>query len=65
MLTTTEVAALARVSRFTVEREIGRDHLKAVKTGRIWSIREADAEAWLKSFQKYATQRRPGQAREP
>ena len=61
MLTTSQVAELAGVSRFTVEREIEREHLDAEKTGRIWSIKEADAKAWAASFKKYATQRGPRQ----
>ena len=59
VLTTKEVAELAGTSRFTVEREIGRGHLKAEKTGRIWSIHPDEAKRWAASFVRHAGLRKP------
>jgi excisionase family DNA binding protein len=57
VLTTTEVAAKAEVSRHTVEREIHRGHLEAKKLGNRWAIDEAEAERWATQFRLYAEQR--------
>lgn len=57
MLTTTEVAALANTSRFTVEREIHRGNLTAEKVGNRWGITEAEAERWAAQYRPYAEQR--------
>ena len=57
MLTTSEVAALAGVSRHTVEREIRRGHLSAEKISRLWVIDPAEAQRWAESFQPYRTLR--------
>jgi excisionase family DNA binding protein len=57
MLTTSEVAALAGVSRHTVEREIRRGHLSAEKISRLWVIEPAEAQRWAESFQPYRTLR--------
>ena len=58
MLTTTEVAELARVSRDTVVRAITDGDLAAVRTGRIYSVAEADARAWAAVHEPYAGLRR-------
>lgn len=57
MLTTTEVAAKAGVSRYTVEREIRRGNLGAEKVGNRWAIAETEAERWAAQFRPYAEQR--------
>jgi excisionase family DNA binding protein len=54
MLTTTEVATLARVSRDTVVRAITEGDLAAVRTGRIYSVAESDAEEWARTHEPYA-----------
>ena len=59
MLTTTQAAALAGTTRFTVEREIKRGHLAAQRTGRIWSIDPAEAKRWAAAFTPYAGLRGP------
>ena len=58
MLTTTEVARLARVSRDTVVRAITDGDLAAVRTGRIYSVTEADAKTWVAVHEPYARLRR-------
>jgi excisionase family DNA binding protein len=57
MLTTTQVAAKAAVSRHTVEREIGRGNLTAEKVGNRWAIAEAEAGRWAAQYRPYAEQR--------
>jgi excisionase family DNA binding protein len=57
VLTTTEVAAMAKTSRFTVAREIHRGNLAAEKVGNRWAIMEAEAERWAAQYQPYAEQR--------
>jgi len=57
VLTTTEVAAMAGVSRHTVEREIHRTNLAAeMKAGR-WIIQDDEAGRWAAQFRPYAQQR--------
>lgn len=60
-LTTTEAAALTDppTTRFTVEREIGRGNLEAVKAGGRWIIDEDEARRWAAQFRKHAGNRRP------
>jgi excisionase family DNA binding protein len=55
--TTTEVAAMAKTSRFTVEREVHRGNLTAEKVGNRWAIAEAEAERWAAEYRPYAEQR--------
>jgi excisionase family DNA binding protein len=50
MLTTTQVAAMGKTSRFTVEREIARGNLAAQKVGRTWAIQPDEAERWAAQF---------------
>jgi excisionase family DNA binding protein len=57
MLTTSEVATLADVSRHTVEREIRRGNLSAEKISRLWVIDAAEAQRWAEAFQPYRTLR--------
>jgi excisionase family DNA binding protein len=57
VLTTTETAAKANVSRYTVEREIRRGNLTAGKVGNRWAIDDAEAERWAAQFRRYAEQR--------
>ena len=57
MMTTTQLAAKAGTSRYTVEREIRRGNLTAQKAGRWWVIEEAEADRWAAQFKPYATQR--------
>ena len=57
MLTTTEVAAKANTTRYTVEREIHRGNLTAEKVGNRWAIAEAEAERWAAGYRPYAEQR--------
>jgi excisionase family DNA binding protein len=62
VITTTEAAALANVSRYTVEREIARGNLTAEKVGAHWVIGEAEADRWAAQYRPYAEQRdRPQQ----
>lgn len=56
---TPEVAALARVSRATVEREIHRGTLAAERVARTWIVAEAEANRWAAQFQPYAALRQP------
>ena len=58
MLTTTEVAALADTTRYTVEREIHRGNLAAEKFGRAWAIETDEAKRWAAQFRPYAGLRR-------
>jgi len=60
VLTTTEVAAKAQTTRYTVEREIRRGNLKAGKVGRQWAVEEAEADRWAARFQPYAGLRKRG-----
>lgn len=62
MLTTSQVAAKAGTTRYTVEREIKRGHLQAQRLGRQWAINEADADQWAAQFQPYAGLRKDGNA---
>jgi excisionase family DNA binding protein len=57
VLTTTEVAAKASVSRHTVEREIHRGNLRAEKIGNRWAVDDTEAERWTAQFRRYAEQR--------
>lgn len=57
MLTTNQVAAKAGISRYTVEREIGRGNLAAEKVGTQWVITEAEADRWAGQYRPYAEQR--------
>ena len=63
MLTTNQVAEKANVSRYTVEREIGRGNLTAEKVGTQWVIEEAEADRWAAQYRPYAEQR--GRSRQP
>lgn len=54
MLSTTAVAAMAKTTRHTVEREICRGNLNAEKIGRTWVIENTDAEHWAAQFRPYA-----------
>lgn len=54
VLTTTEVAALASTTRYTVEREIQRGNLEAEKVGRQWAITPDEAKRWAAQFKPYA-----------
>jgi excisionase family DNA binding protein len=56
VLTTTEVAAKADVSRHTVEREIHRGNLEAEKIGNRWAVSETEADRWAAQFRRYAEQ---------
>jgi excisionase family DNA binding protein len=47
LLTLSEVAELAKVSRSTVRREIGRGELRAVHIGRQLRVRPDDYRRWL------------------
>jgi predicted GIY-YIG superfamily endonuclease len=59
---TSQVAALADTTRYTVEREIARGNLAAEKVGAHWVIGEAEAERWAAQYRPYAEQRdRPQQ----
>lgn len=60
MLFTTDVAAMASTSRHTVEREIQRGNLAAVKKHGRWLIDDAEAERWAAGYQPYAAQRQRG-----
>ena len=57
VLTTTQVAANAGVSRHTVEREIARGNLAAQKVGTQWVIEETEADRWRAQYRPYAEQR--------
>lgn len=59
MLSTTEVAELAGTARSTVEREIHRGNLAAVKAGRVWAVEDAEARRWAAAFRPYASLREP------
>jgi excisionase family DNA binding protein len=59
VLTTTEVAAKAGTTRYTVEREIRRGNLKAEKVGRQWAIQVDEADRWAAQFRPYAGVRKP------
>lgn len=62
VLTTTEVAYMADVSRHTVGREIRHGNLKAERIGRQWSIDLAEAERWRVQFRPYAGLRKGNQS---
>ncbi len=47
LLTVVEVATLMRVSRMTVYRLIRRGHLKAIRVGRNYRVREDDLNEYL------------------
>jgi hypothetical protein len=59
-MSTTQVAAMARTSRHTVEREIDRGNLVAEKIGRLWVATDVDADRWAAQFKPYAAQRKQG-----
>ncbi len=48
-LTIAEVAAMMRVSKMTVYRLVHNGELSAVRVGRSFRVREADANAYLES----------------
>jgi excisionase family DNA binding protein len=54
LLSTSEAAALASVTRHTVLREVRRGNLGAEKVGRTWVIEPAEAERWVAQFRPYA-----------
>ena len=56
MLSTSEAAALAGTSRFTVEREIRRGNLEAEKVSGRWLIAEAEAKRWAASYVPFREQ---------
>lgn len=58
-MTTTQVAALAGCSPYTVKREIYRGNLPAVKNGGRWQVEPADAEKWAATFETYSGLRQP------
>jgi excisionase family DNA binding protein len=60
VLTTTEVAVMAKTTRHTVEREIRRGNLKAEKVGRQWVIEPGEAQRWAEGFRPYSALRRKG-----
>jgi excisionase family DNA binding protein len=45
--TKAEVADLARVSERTIQRQVARGLLKAVRVGRQLRFRDVDVDAWL------------------
>jgi hypothetical protein len=51
---------MAETTRYTVEREIKRENLKAEKIGRTWVIDVAEAERWAAQFRPYAGLRKRG-----
>jgi excisionase family DNA binding protein len=59
MLTTSEVAAMADTTRYTVEREIRRGNLTAQKVGRNWVVEDAEAKRWAGQFEPYGSLRKP------
>lgn len=58
MLSTTEVAALARTTRHTVSREIERGNLQAEKVGRTWVVQPDEARRWAAQFTPYSALRK-------
>jgi hypothetical protein len=60
VLFTTDVAAMASTSRHTVEREIRRGNLTAVKKHGRWLIDDDEAKRWAAGYQPYAAQRQRG-----
>jgi excisionase family DNA binding protein len=54
-----QIAALRKVSLDTVEREIHRGNLAAVKVAGRWQIEPADADKWVATFVTYAALRQP------
>jgi predicted site-specific integrase-resolvase len=63
VLTTTQLAEKAKISRYTVEREIRRGNLKAEKLSGRWIVADDEAERWAAQFKTYAEQRdRPQRA---
>jgi excisionase family DNA binding protein len=59
MLSTTQVADLAKTTRSTVEREIHRGNLTAEKAGRVWVVQDGEAQRWAAEFEPYASLRVP------
>jgi IS30 family transposase len=57
VLTATELAEKANVSRYTVEREIRRGNLAAEKKSGRWFVGDEEAERWTAQFKPYAEQR--------
>jgi excisionase family DNA binding protein len=53
VLTTTEAGALAKTTRWTVEREIHRGNLAAGKVGGRWVIQDDEAERWAAQFRPH------------
>lgn len=49
LLTVAEVATVIRVSRMTVYRLIRRGHIKAIRVGRNYRVREDDLERYLEA----------------
>jgi len=49
---------MARTTRHTVEREIGRGNLKAEMVGGRWVIDPAEAERWAAQFRPYSALRK-------
>jgi hypothetical protein len=49
---------MAKTTRHTVEREIGRGNLKAEKVGGRWVIDPAEAERWAVQFRPYSALRK-------
>lgn len=50
---------MAKTTRHTVEREIGRGNLKAEKVGRRWIIESGEAQRWAAQFHPYSALRKP------
>ncbi|NNJ11971.1 helix-turn-helix domain-containing protein [Chloroflexales bacterium ZM16-3] len=42
-----EIAELAKISLASVKRAVRDDRLRAIKLGRLWRVRAADAQRWL------------------
>jgi excisionase family DNA binding protein len=57
MLSTSEAAALAGTTRFTVEREIRRGNLEAEKVSGRWLITEDEARRWAAGYEPFREQR--------
>jgi excisionase family DNA binding protein len=47
LLSVPEVAKLRGVSRVAVQYAVTRGAIPAIRIGRFWAIRKADAEAWV------------------
>lgn len=66
VLTTMKVAELAGCSRYTVERAIRDNDLKAEKAGRTWTIDDAEGQRWAALYTPYSglKKRRPRKKQE-